>query len=324
MGELHELIMAKGKRAVLDLGIERRLVEAAASYLSDDDTETSMGFAFSGWAQVALPHRKLANDAPWMLETDRAVLMIQPGIRRGANGKPEAVGVPFGSRARMIMLYLQTQAIRTNSREVELGRSLREWLSKMGISIGGNSVREVKDQAERISRCRLSLEVRHEGRVRLENQLIVDRSMFLDMDDDGGQTRLSLEAACLSQAFFDQLRRHPVPIEENAIKLISNHSMALDIYLWLAFRLHALSAPRSITWAALKVQFGGGINLAKHFKPRFSENLALAMAVYPEAKVEVSDAGLTLYPSRPPIAKRVHSAALPSGVAALANHRKPA
>ena len=80
--------------------------------------------------------------------------------------------MPLTSRARMSMLYLQHHRIRNNSREVELGRSLREWLSKMGISIGGNSVREVKDQAERISRCRLSLEVRHGGRVRLENQLM--------------------------------------------------------------------------------------------------------------------------------------------------------
>ena len=32
----------------------------------------------------------------------------------------------------MILLYLQTQAIRTRSREVELGRSMRHWLDRMG------------------------------------------------------------------------------------------------------------------------------------------------------------------------------------------------
>jgi hypothetical protein len=46
----------------------------------------------------------------------------------------EFVGVPFGSRARLILLYLQTQALRSRSREVELGRSMREWLRRMGIA----------------------------------------------------------------------------------------------------------------------------------------------------------------------------------------------
>jgi hypothetical protein len=66
------------------------------------------------------------------------------------NGPPVRVGVPYGSRARLILIYLQSEALRTNSREVELGRSLRVWLGRMGIPIGGKSMAEVRDQAERI------------------------------------------------------------------------------------------------------------------------------------------------------------------------------
>jgi hypothetical protein len=55
--------------------------------------------------------------------------------------------------------------------------------------------------------------------------------------------------------------------------------MALDIYAWLAYRLHVLKA-------------------------QFLTNLRLALAVYRDAKVEVEDTGLVLHPSRPPVAPK--------------------
>ena len=39
----------------------------------------------------------------------------------------------------MILLYLQTRAVRTSSREVELGRSLHDWLGRMGLVWGGET-----------------------------------------------------------------------------------------------------------------------------------------------------------------------------------------
>ena len=37
-------------------------------------------------------------------------LVVEPGMRPTASGKPEPVGVPYGSRARLIMIYLQSEA----------------------------------------------------------------------------------------------------------------------------------------------------------------------------------------------------------------------
>jgi len=56
--------------------------------------------------------------------------------------------VPFGSHARLILLYLQTEALRTGSREVELGSSMRAWLFRVGIPAGGITGKSVRDQAE--------------------------------------------------------------------------------------------------------------------------------------------------------------------------------
>ena len=125
-----------------------------------------------------------------------------------------------------------------------LGRSLREWLGKMGINAGGKDIRDVREQAERISLCRLTFHVRSGDRVGLLNQNIVETAMFVSAGDRV-QGSLFCEVARLSEGFFQQLQRHPVPLEDAALRAIANNSQAIDIYCWLAYRLHALPSPRS-------------------------------------------------------------------------------
>jgi hypothetical protein len=307
MGTVHRLIEEKGKAGAIQAGVNRDIVEAAYLYMSEEDG--SLGFAFSGWAQCALPHRRLAPEERWEIAGDRIRLVVEPGLRPSENDGPmEHVGVPYGSVARLILLFLQTEALRTNSREIELGRSLRQWLTRIGASIGGSNAKAVRDQAERISRCRLTFHIQGSGTVGLVNQSIVDRALFIEDAGDKRQGRLSLETAKLSEGFFEQLKKHPVPLEEAAIKSISNNPAALDAYLWLAYRLHVLSSDKLITWKALKAQFGAGYKELFHFKPRFTQALHLATAVYPGAKVDIADEGVILKPSRPPVAPRLISA----------------
>lgn len=302
MGEVHRLIAIQGKQEALRLDLDRRVVEAAAAYMSNEESE--IGFVYAGWAQASLPHRRLADDAHWEIQTDRVSLIVQPGLRGVIGGSPVAVGVPFGSRARLIILYLQTEAIRTGKREIELGRSLHAWLKRLEIPIGGKSMKDVRDQAERISRCRLTFQISTAGRSGLINQNILDSAMFVA--NESTQDDLFIETAKLSEGFFEQLQKHPVPIEEAAVKQIANNSMALDVYVWLSYRLHALKEPRPVTWKALHAQFGRGITRMDHFKQQFRDTLSLALAVYPEANVELDGTtGIILKPSRPPVATRL-------------------
>ena len=220
MSAVHELLEARGKQAAIQAGVDRGVVEAASLYMSDEDG--SLGFAFSGWAQCALPHRRLGDDARWEIAGERVRLVVEPGLRPTSDDGPmEHIGVPYGSVARLILLFLQTEALRKRTREVELGGSLRQWLTKIGASIGGSNARAVRDQAERISRCRLTFHIQGSGKIGLVNQSIVDRALFIE--NDSRQGRLSLETAKLSEGFFEQLMKHPVPIEEAAIKAISNN-----------------------------------------------------------------------------------------------------
>lgn len=308
MGAVHDLIEARGAKAARESDTsDRRAVEAALRFMGDEDPDSA--YVYSGWAQSALPHKRLADDREWILKTDHVTLVVEPGRRLGPDAKTTVpIGVPFGSRARLILIYLQTEALRTSSREVELGGSLREWLRRMGISIGGKSTKEVREQAERIARCRMSFHISRGGRVGLVNQSIVDTSMFVDDGSEPGQGSLFVETAKLSEGFYEQLKKHPVPVQEAAIRAISNNSAALDVYVWLAYRLHSLAAPKPITWKALHAQFGGGVARLDNFRIQFRDALGMALAVYPEARVEEEGPGLVLHPSRPPISPRLVAA----------------
>lgn len=313
MGTVHQLIERVGSQEALRTAVtdaERRAIEAALHYMADEDT--GVGFLYSGWCQAALPHRRLADEAAWKVETERVTLVVEPG-RKNIPGGLQWVGVPYGSRARLILLYLQSEALRTNSREVELGRSLHAWLHRLGIPIGGKSFKDVREQANRLSRCRLTFHITQGGREGLLQQSIVDTAMFVHDNSAEGQGALFLDTARLSETFFDQLKRHPVPLEEAAVRALANNSQALDVYCWLAYRLHVLPQARAVSWKALYGQFGASYRRLDHFKERFIDSLRMACAVYPAATIEIEAKGLVLKPSRAPVAPKV-VAVLPARV----------
>src|ERR1700712_760411 len=135
MAQIHQLILRDGiseARRQAATKHERALVEAAYRVLSEDAEK--MGFTYSGFALTSLPH-KPQTQLVWRREGHNLVLLLESG--RDSSGA--AVGLPYGSYARFILLFLQSQAVKSRSREIELGRSMRVWLNKMGLSIGGKS-----------------------------------------------------------------------------------------------------------------------------------------------------------------------------------------
>jgi hypothetical protein len=294
MGTVHRLIEERGKTGALMANLDRRVVEAAAQYMADQ--EPGIGFAFNGWAQAALPHRRLADDAAWRIQSGDVTLMVQPGQRLLPSGKLEFIGVPYGSRARLIILYLQTEALRTRSREVALGSSLRSWMTQLGIPLGGKSSKDVRDQTERILRCRLTFEVNQQGCYGIIHQHIVDAAMF---DSDGERHGAPIvDSVLLCESFFARLMRSPVKIEKAAIRAINNNSMAIDIYCWLAHYLPQLAKDHVLPWSRLQVQFGSRFQRPDHFRVRFLGNLNLALAVYRDAQIDIVSNGLLLCANR--------------------------
>jgi hypothetical protein len=265
-----------------------------------DETQR-IGISYTGFCLTALPHKKLTDDQPWEKKGHKVTLLVEPG-RLIHGGRTKLFGVPYGARARMILLYLQTQAIRTRSREVELGRSMREWMERMGLANGGETARALREQAARIWACSLKFFWEDGGADGFERGAIVRSGLRFHVEDVT-QGTLWEDRVTLDEVFYSALRDHPVPVLESALRQLRDRSMSLDIYVWLAWRLHSLGKPTNISWPALHGQFGSGFKAIRQFKPRYTEALAAALAAYPDARVELGDKAITLHPSRPPISR---------------------
>jgi hypothetical protein len=173
----------------------------------------------------------------------------------------------------------------------------------MSIPVGGRTYQLVAEQARRISACRLTFYFDRPGARQFENGAFVAGGISLAGLSDPDQPNLWQEKVRLDEGFLRSLREHPVPVREEAIRVIGTRSMAIDIYIWLAYRLHSLTRAMPISWLSLHTQFGGGFKHVRQMKPTFTEALNLAIAVYPEARVEIDADGMVLHPSRPAIPK---------------------
>ncbi len=343
MAEVHDLVARLGKEGakaelvgrLADSSIPEKArmrlaaavveqVEKAAAMLMD---ETGVfNISYSGFCILALPHKALpkATDKWERTHADgRFSLLIEPGSLR-IGGKRLDFGIPFGSKARLILLYLQTQALLHKSREIRLGSSLYEWLNRMGIPVGGPNYRAVREQANRISAAKLSFSwsgerdgKRYDG---FEHDSIVKRGVIFADEEyaNPAQPRLWEDTIVLSETFYNALESHPVPVSEAAIRAISNESWAIDAYIWLAYRLHSLEKPTMVTWANLRDQFGPGpaYQRLSNFKLKFAPVLQSALAVYPEARVDMvskNKQGIILYPSPPAVPQaKIHQVWLPA------------
>lgn len=290
MGEIHDQLLARGSQdsaPLLPFDEDRRLVRLASAFLGCEDAET--GFTHPGLCLTVLPYRALPPEQEWRRVSPSMTLSVQP--LRDREGRLR--GVPYGSKARLILLFLQSEAVRTASPEIELGTSMHAWLKKLDVSAGGKTYDQVSEQADRIASCVLTFTYRGPtGDTHWQDSIV--RGTF-DPRARGGD-----RVVRLSETFFHALRDRPTPINIAAVRLLGDRCAALDIYLWLAYRLHSLKAPAVVSWPALHAQFGANTKQVWHFRPRFSRELKTALAVYPEAKVAVDERGLLLTPSPPP------------------------
>ena len=299
MGQVHQLILHQGIENARRLASSdkngRVCVEAAYEVMADERGQ--IGIAHAGFAMAALPHKR-TQEAVWERDSGQIKLLVESGL----DSAKQPIGIPYGSIARMILLYLQTQAVRTRSRDVELGASMNAWLGAMGITVGGNTYRLVREQAHRISRCRLTFFRRTQGAEMVTNGAFVRDAILPLSPDLSGQSNLWQESVRLDEGFYQSLIEHPLPLRETAIRKISSRSMAIDLYIWLAYRLHVLRTPLAVTWPALHGQFGEGYREVRFFRRDVLPSLRLALAVYPEAQVEIDEKrGLTLLPSPSPV-----------------------
>jgi hypothetical protein len=218
------------------------------------------------------------------------------------------VGLPFGPKPRLVLYHLNAEALRTQSPVIELEDSLTAFVKRtLGLDSGGRTIRTVKDQLTRLSAADFRIgTVLGEGRaVTLKGSVIEGLDLWTSRDPQ--QRVLWPSMVQFSLRYFESLMKHAVPLNETAIARLSHSAMALDIYTWLAQRLHRVDEGKTVLvpWVSLWEQFGGGYAQIREFRRVFARTLKQVNVVYPEAKFDLNAGGMKLQHSRPPVAHRL-------------------
>jgi hypothetical protein len=251
-------------------------------------------------------------------------------------------GVPFGIYPRLLMSWVATEAVRSQSPVIELGESLSMFLRDvLDIQRGGGKRGSSTRVAEQMKRLFGSLiTAQYTGNLKergfaLSNVLIADRlelheeDLQLDYPEDeepaqegtdpAGKTRLwtpqDKELAGtwkskvkLSEQFFRECVDKPVPIDLRAYKALRGSPLAMDVYTWLTYRMsYTQRRTRPIPWEALMNQFGSSFESPRavlDFKRGFLKALKAVQIVYPRAELEITETGVILLPSPTHVAKQ--------------------
>jgi hypothetical protein len=292
-----------------------RKLELAQQMMLSVPTPEDLAFLHSGLCQTYLPHsRPRSNQQVWRRAAGRFTLMVQPGVmqERGSGNRalPPAnlaeqerlfVGVPFGAKARLILIYLQTEAVRTQKPVIHLGRTISAFMRTLDLPVKAEKISMVREQALRLSRCTFTLQWDGEvngTQVRTLRDIRMVEGLDMVAQADG---RLFPEAVTLHPTFFEDLRDHAAPLDRRALKSLSASSLGLDLYALFAYRLPRLSAPLHLSWSQLSDQLGAAESATKELARRIRDELPDVLAAYPDARVEATRRGLQLAPSPPAV-----------------------
>lgn len=306
--------MSERSRGAIKPHDARFIQQALAIQDVDPRDAHSLGYTARILTIATLPHRKQRGDVYERTNGGyRLVVQALPGA-----------GLPFGSYPRLLLSWLSTEIVRTRQRELEFGRSMAQFLDRLGLPRSGGRGRAAlapdgrSRSAGTIWRLRRQIVSLFGARFVLHHVtntgegveiLPVGDSIQLWRDEVASGFPSTLR---VSEPFYEHVLRGPVPVDLRALRAIKRSPLALDLYTWLTHRHFVQQnggrAATSIAWTALQGQFGTDYPLDSRGRADFKKAFLLAyrrvQLVYPAARIDDAGDALIVLPSVPHVKPR--------------------
>ena len=220
-------------------------------------------------------------------------------------------GLPFGNLSRLLLAWVCTEAVRTQSRELVLGSSLSGFMRRLGMApIGGGSRggrTRLRNQMKRLFNAHIQLAYEDEQVSASVNSPVASRTGFWWNERTPDEQGLWDSQIELGEKFFHEILQHPVPLDLNILKALKRSSLGLDLYLWLTYRTFTLRHPLRLSWARLYRQFGAEPARAndnrtvQDFRKGCLRELIKIKTAWPDLAYATAQGVLVLWPSKPAI-----------------------
>ena len=286
---------------------QMRIIDAAVTIndKAPDVSKNEIAYHHAVFCQTSLPYRKV-EERIWERSNGHVKISVEAGRTFNPNDNTWVdLPLPFGPKARVIMIHLDTQAVLKQSRFVDIQNSMTAFVKTLqGRHPTGPELKKYRQQSATISNAMFRLFAMDDTGTAQQANVPIVSGFELWYPKDERQKTLWPSYVELSEQYFDILIRHAVPLDHRAIASLQHSALALDIYKWLAQRLFRVDAkrPYTLAWPLVQAQFGQGYSELRFFRRVFLKTLKTVLTQYLGARVEYNTRGLVLYHSRPPIA----------------------
>ena len=263
------------------------------------EADPDLGFMARLMALCSLPRTNPGNRLQYKRTNGPYTLYMTAG---GGNK------LPFGSLPRLLLAWVSTEAVQTQSRELVLGKSLSEFMRALGLEPVGGVRTRLRNQMDRLFHASVQLIYEDEGNKAGISSFVADRTEFWWNERKPDERVLWESKIHLSEPFFNEIIRHPVPLDLNTLKAMKRSSLGLDLYLWVTYRTFALTRPLRLVWPHLYRQFDADPAKAntndtvQNFRRKVLRELKKIKLAWPGLNYSTAPGVLILHPSTPAIA----------------------
>jgi len=283
--------------------------------ITEAPNEFQKGYLAKQLIVCTFPHSKPKEEKYTRINGDYT-LNIQSGMDKQGN----YLGLPYGALVRLLLFWIITECNRLkwagdHSRRIHLGESMAGFLRVTGLDPKtGNGKRgdmkRLRDMMNRLFNCRISLihsQTTDEatGSSRLNMEITAESELWWDVKNPD-QSSLFNSWIEVGEKFYNAVTENPVPIDFRALVALKHSPMAMDLYAWLTWRVHAMKdgGSASIPLHGLKgltAQIGSEYARRDHFKAAVEDGLEAVKLVWPQLDCEVSATHLAVSKSLVPI-----------------------
>ena len=257
--------------------------------------------------QVFFPQKPLPEtENTFETQHGKASVLIQAGILVDPKEEDHIVyekqQVPSGSKARIILPYIVSTAIRNQQQEIDMGHSLRKFMESVGMPISGQNAKEITAQVKNIAAAWIYFSYWGEKRISMRKEFIASTVDFW-IDKDERQTTLWNPTMELGDNFYNLIQVTNMPFNMHHVVQLQRSPRRMDLYLFLCNRTPRIQPgkPAHIPLGALQRIFAPDIESTRLFKARLKEDLKAILKVYPRFRIEIKGDMMTLWKSPSPI-----------------------
>ena len=258
--------------------------------------------------QVFFPQKPLPGDqSRYQTHHGNASVFVQAGFLvnpEKVDGRiiTEDCQVPSGAKARILLSYIVSTAIRNQQKEIDMGHSLRKFMESVGMPITGPNAKEITEQVKNIAAAWIVFGYWGEKKVSMHKEFIASTVDFW-IEKDAHQQTLWNPTMELGDNFYNLIQVTNMPFNMHHVVRLQRSPRRMDLYLFLCHRTPRIpqGKPVNIPLATLQRIFAPDIESAWHFKERLRTDLKAIAKVYPRFRVELKGDMLQLWRSPSPV-----------------------